>query len=63
MENAKKEFKATVQIDGHVDEVTVFAVSIDAAWQTAETTLGNRVKVTRVRPVVAPDISRFMVTR
>ena len=63
MENAKKEFKATVQIDDHVDEVTVYAVSIDAAWQTAKTKFGNGVEVTRVRPVVAPDISRFMVTR
>lgn len=63
MENAKKEFKATVQMDDHVDEVTVYAVSIDAAWQTAETTFGHGVNVTRIRPVIAPSTDRFMVTQ
>jgi len=62
MENAKKEFKATVQIDDHVDEVTLFAVSIDAAWTATETMFSDAV-VTRIRPVVAPNIDRFMVTQ
>ncbi|PMX08436.1 MULTISPECIES: host cell RNA polymerase inhibitor [unclassified Pseudomonas] len=63
MDNAKKEFKATVRIGDHVDEVTVYAVSMDAAWQQAETTFGNGVEVTRIRPVIAPNIDRFMVTQ
>ncbi|MDD1013870.1 host cell RNA polymerase inhibitor [Pseudomonas rubra] len=63
MENAKKEFKATVQIGDHVDEVTIYAVSMDAAWQQAETNFGTGVEVTRIRPVVAPNIDRFMVTQ
>jgi len=63
VENAKKAFKATVQIDDHVDEVTIYAVSMDAAWQQAETTLGRDVIVNRVRPVVAPNVDRFGVTQ
>lgn len=61
MENAMKTFKATVQLDDHVDEVTVYAVSLDAAWAQTETMFTNA-KVTRIRPVVAPDTSRFAVT-
>ncbi|MBM1189369.1 host cell RNA polymerase inhibitor [Pseudomonas weihenstephanensis] len=62
MEHAKKAFKATVQIDDHVDEVTVYAVSLDAAWAQTET-MFTQAKVTRIRPAVAPDTSRFMVTQ
>lgn len=62
MENATKAFKATVQIDDHVDEVTVYAVSLDAAWAQTET-MFTQAKVTRIRPVVAPNTDRFMVTQ
>jgi hypothetical protein len=62
VENAKKVFKATVEIDDHVDEVTVYAVSMDAAWESAETMFSNA-RVTRIRPVVAPNTDRFMVTQ
>lgn len=61
MENAKKAFKATVQIDDHVDEVTVYAVSLDAAWAQTET-MFTQAKVTRIRPVIAPNVDRFAVT-
>ncbi|KPA96918.1 host cell RNA polymerase inhibitor [Pseudomonas asplenii] len=61
MENAKKAYKATVQIDDHVDEVTVYAVSLDAAWKHTETMFVDA-EVTRIRPVIAPDTSRFEVT-
>lgn len=62
MENAKKEFKATVVIDDHVDEVTIYAISLDAAWAATET-MFSTARVTRIRPVVAPNIDRFMVTQ
>jgi hypothetical protein len=62
MENAKKEFKATVEIDDHVDEVTIYAVSLDAAWSASET-MFSTARVTRIRPVVAPNTDRFMVTQ
>lgn len=61
METAKKTFKATVEIDDHVDEVTVYAVSLDAAWAQTEIMFTDA-KVTRIRPVIAPDTSRFEVT-
>lgn len=61
MENAKKAFKATVQIDDHVDEVTVYAVSLDAAWAQTET-MFTQAQVTRIRPVIAPNVDRFEVT-
>ena len=61
MESAKKAFKATVQIDDHVDEVTVYAVSLDAAWAQTETMFTKAV-VTRIRPAVAPNTDRFQVT-
>lgn len=62
MENAKKEFKATVVIDDHVDEVTIYAVSLDAAWAATEI-MFSTARVTRIRPVVAPNIDRFTVTQ
>lgn len=54
MENAKKEYKATVEIDDHVDEITLYAVSMDAAWEATERMFSNA-RVTRIRPVVAVD--------
>mgnify|MGYP001057817278 CR=1 FL=1 len=62
MESAKKTYKATVQIDDHVDEVTIYAVSMDAAWEAAEAKFSNGACVTRIRPVIAPNVDRFEVT-
>jgi len=61
MEQAMKTFKATVQIDDHVDEVTVYAVSLDAAWAQTET-MFTKATVTRIRPAIAPNVDRFEVT-
>lgn len=62
MDNAKKGFKATVVIDEHVDEVTIYAVSMDAAWESAATKFSGNARVTRIRPIVAPNVDRFGVT-
>ncbi|MFL1495630.1 host cell RNA polymerase inhibitor, partial [Pseudomonas antarctica] len=48
MELAQKAFKATVEIEDHVDEVTIYAVSMDAAWESAETRFSNGARVTRI---------------
>ncbi|NVZ18518.1 host cell RNA polymerase inhibitor [Pseudomonas costantinii] len=62
MELAQKAFKATVEIEDHVDEVTIYAVSMDAAWEAAETRFSSAARVTRIRPLVAPNVDRFGVT-
>lgn len=62
MELAQKAFKATVEIDDHADEVTIYAVSMDAAWEAAETRFSKHARVTRIRPLVAPNVDRFGVT-
>ncbi|WP_426101442.1 host cell RNA polymerase inhibitor [Pseudomonas sp. PSPC3-3] len=62
MELAHKTFKATVEIDDHTDEVTIYAVSMDAAWESAEARFSNAARVTRIRPLMAPNVDRFGVT-
>lgn len=62
MELAQKAFKAIVEIEDHVDEVTIYAVSMDAAWEAAETRFSSDARVTRIRPLVAPNVDRFGVT-
>lgn len=60
MESAVKTYKATVAMGSHSDEVTIYARSLEEAAEKAEERFGD---VTRVRAVVAPDISRFTVTQ
>lgn len=60
MEAAVKTYKATVALGNHSDEVTIYATSLEEATAKAEERFAD---VTRVRPVVAPDISRFTVTQ
>lgn len=60
MEAAVKTYKVTVALGNHSDEVTVYARSLEEATEKAEERFDN---VTRVRPAVAPDVSRFTVTQ
>lgn len=53
-------FKATVTVDGFVEEVPVWAADLDAAHDQAEAAYGE---VRRIRAAVAPDTSRFEVTQ
>jgi len=50
MPEVLKQYKATVTVDGHKEEVPVFAENLDAALDQAEAEYGE---VDRVRPVVA----------
>lgn len=55
MENANKAFKATITLGDHVDEVTVYAVSLEEAQEKAVTRFGENA-VGRVRPMVYPSV-------